>query len=142
MNQEPNYELLREAYAIIGGIPGNKIALRSIVSMKGPSLDCGTIACAAGWLGMHPKFQALGLEVVKDGLNLSFQGEPGWAYYAPLARTFNIDVVLAHRLFCTRGNFDHSEYDNRADKQVWLDRVHAYLEVHGQLTSQLEAAKA
>jgi hypothetical protein len=51
-----NYELLRDWYAIMDGIPDDLINLDSVIKQKGRSLSCGTIACAGGWMALHPTF--------------------------------------------------------------------------------------
>lgn len=142
---EPNYELLREAYAIIGGIPARLFDLDSIVSKHGPSPSCGTIACAGGWLAMHPKFQDIGLSLEpRHGYTgLAFKGESDY-FEDVLARVFNISVQDAGELFGTNGwsDYDHRISTNISHKKRWMARVRMYLEERGQLTSQLETAAA
>lgn len=46
------FDLLRDCAAIVGGIPEDKFNLGTY----GEATPCGTIACAAGWLCMHPVF--------------------------------------------------------------------------------------
>lgn len=55
-----NKEVVAEAHEIIDGIPEKAIRLSLWLTKRGQSLDCGTIACGAGWLSMHPKFMARG----------------------------------------------------------------------------------
>jgi|GEM_PF-1759375 len=137
----PKYELLKDAYAIIDGIPDKVVNLNHVVSEKGESLDCGTIACAAGWLGMHPKFNKLGLSVVQGGLggfrlhlDSGSAADNARAYSGQMAKVFNLPHADALKLFNAR------QYHERAggwraltDKQVWLRRVREYLKEEGQL---------
>lgn len=51
-------ENLEKAIAIIGAIPEAKIYLGQIKT------ECGTIACAAGWLASDPYFNAQGMGLV------------------------------------------------------------------------------
>jgi hypothetical protein len=61
-------ELLKEAYAIIDGIPEQAFDLEKIITDGGTSVGCGTVACAAGWLSIHPKFgKLLGADVTLNG---------------------------------------------------------------------------
>jgi len=131
---KPKYELLREAYAIIGGIPKDAFNLRSVINLHGKSLDCGTIACAAGWLAMHPKFNALGLCLAAgDRHSLQLQGEPIW-FDTAMSKVFGISERLAAELFgiALRG-------ETGSHKEIWLRRVRTYLGKRGQLTAQLKA---
>ena len=129
---KPKYNLLREAYAIIGGIPDNVIDLRSIQKVKGESLSCGTICCAFGWLGHHPKFQALGLRTVEHTWKkITLHGFPT-EYRLAAAELFDITEHEAVDLF---GMVFESRYDKDAsrglsDKQLWMYRVRRYLADH------------
>jgi hypothetical protein len=57
----PNFELLRDAFAIIDGIPKRAFDL-DMWRTKGAGPSCGTIACAGGWLAMHPAMNERGLK--------------------------------------------------------------------------------
>lgn len=126
----PNYELLKDAYAIIDGIPGRQISLHNVVTAKGPALDNGTICCAAGWLAHHPKFQALGLGFKRKHGHLSYRGRTyTGAFQYQMADLFNISHAVSTRLF------DAAQPEEEGtDKQVWLNRVVAFLSKHNQLT--------
>lgn len=139
MSTTPNFELLKDAYAIIGGIPENKFALHSILCKGGPEHPCRTIACAAGWLGLHPQFKALGYETTRNGDTL-YKGK-SMVYYESTRRLFDISQYDAKNLFCPRGL---SKYDapyrfirDTSDRDLWLCRVREYLREHGQLKEQL-----
>lgn len=137
-----NIKLLREAYAIIDGIPSERINLDRVASndrnggMISHKLgtvpeNCSTIACAAGWLGMHPEFRALGLVTTKHGY-ITWQGQ--MAFEGVLAHVFDCDVETAIELFEERTCYE----DNGAmsDKQVWQHRVRKYLKQHNALKSR------
>lgn len=136
----PNFKLLKDAYAIIGGIPQKAINLDEIQAKEGESLGCGTICCAAGWLGHHPKFRALGLGVEKgSGAPLLLDGKA--TYFADaLAEVFDISDSDAEDLFCSSYNLADAN-SGFTHKQIWLKRVRDYLKSHGQLKGQLAAAK-
>jgi hypothetical protein len=138
MNNKPNFELLKEAYSIIGGIPEDLIDLDKIVSTKGESLSCETICCAFGWLGFHPTFKALGLETLMYRNNIgrvSIHGNP--QDYDIIARDiFNISESEANKIFKQK-----TMYEKGSHKKVFLNRVRKFLSKHGQLKSQLKAKK-
>jgi hypothetical protein len=137
-----NYELLREAYAIIGGIPDEVFDLETIVKRRGDSLACGTICCAAGWLAHHPEFNARGLTV--EGRSLHWKGESHlWQWEVAIANVFGIGCETAEKLFGMRGygllgRKEVGVYSTLSDKELWLLRVRTYLERHGQTTRQLQ----
>lgn len=138
----PNYTLLGDAYAIIGGIPDEKFNLNTITMRKPKAtLGCGTIGCAMGWLGLHPDF--------KRKLNMTGpSGEHRWKvngkevrYYAEAAaELFSITVKEATNLFGYAGG---SNYDNAirrerkkrgfstTHKDLWLGRVRMFLDEKG-----------
>lgn len=130
----PNYELLKEAYAIIGGIPARKINLEAIITDRGPSLACGTIACAAGWLAMHPKFKDMGLGLNPHGGGLAVNGIHTM-FDTAMAQVFGITVGDAMDLFGTRhfSRFDSDLPQHLGDKALWKARVKAFLRAQGQL---------
>lgn len=129
---KPNFELLKDGYAIVGGIPDDKIDLAFVLDERGPTLDCGTICCAAGWLALHPRFQKLGVGLNKLG-EMTINGH--WSTYAHvMSSIFNIPYRTAEELFGRR-TVSESRNANRTltDKQVWLARVRKYLKQHDQL---------
>lgn len=141
MSDKPNFELLKEAYAIIGGIPAKQFDLSDVISERGPSLKCNTIACAAGWLALHPKMQeAADIHVEGHGIRSNLTGN-FIAYDIAMARLFNINPRVCDELFAPRGNGslgEDAEDDFKGtDKQLWQKRIRAYLRQHGQLKSQL-----
>lgn len=119
MIQTPNLDLLRDAYMIIDGIPDKSFNLMQVYSTRKVKADCGTIACAAGWLALHPDFQALGLKYSPDSFQLiSMQGvRNNVSYKYKLNKLFNIRVEDAQALFGGRRNSkfnsDHSRTVNK-----------------------------
>ena len=84
MMQAVHIERLRALYAMVAGIPEERIELETwrsrIVKPYDPnwskevtnkdllSQDCGTLACAVGWACAHPEFQKQGLRWVAWGI--------------------------------------------------------------------------
>ena len=139
-SSQPNFELLKDAYEIIDGIPARNIRL-SEWREKDRGASCGTIACAAGWLSLHPKFQALGLG---SGHDYGFGAEPvfdGRGGVSGMAALFNIRLAEAFDLFSDRNH--RLSYPSRiSDKKLFLSRVRNFLGAHGQLREQLEGGVA
>lgn len=96
-NKPIDLELVAKAHEIIDGIPDKVIDLKRFVSQCGESPDCGTIACGAGWLALHPYFKELGLTIPQskfggvirhtptglvndDALRMTFGGEHSEVY--------------------------------------------------------------
>lgn len=63
MNKQESITRLREAHAIIDGIPDVQFDLHDFSKndKKVNPHKCGTIACAGGWLAAHPYFKKFGL---------------------------------------------------------------------------------
>ncbi|CAG9229283.1 hypothetical protein [Burkholderia vietnamiensis] len=129
--KKPNFELLKDAYEIIDGIPEENLNLNAWRT-RNRGATCGTIACAAGWLTLHPKFQTLGLTVHGS------HGVPKYrdhTHYAALAALFEIETDDAEVLFKT------ALHDARkSHKEIFRERVRDFLEKHGQLKEQLAEA--
>lgn len=139
---KPNFTLLGDAYAIIGGIPAEKFDLNTITRRQaGATLGCGTIGCALGWLGLHPDF--------KRKLNMTGRpGEHRWKvngkeirYFAEAAgELFGITVTEATNLFGYSGCglYDSAIRRERKakglttrHKDLWLGRVRKFLDEKG-----------
>ena len=125
-----SYPRLRQAYAIIDGIPDERFNLSQIANSDDPN-HCGTIACAAGWLAMHPGFETLKLTPVCSNFFYA-EGEGGGNWWGEMANIFGISETCADLLFqCRR----HHEYEPKGakgmtDKQLWQARVHEFLDSH------------
>jgi hypothetical protein len=135
----PKYELLKEAYAIIGGIPDNVIDLNLIMRERGDSLACGTICCAAGWLAHHPTFQAIGLSMTDarftEHADLVYRGEE-LMYAQAMSKVFDMPERDVISLFSSRHYQSAIKVRGASrltDKDLWLARVRKYLADHGQL---------
>lgn len=122
-------ELLREAYAIIDGIPDELIAFGPPRRLKGPSLDNGTVCSPEGWLAQHPAFIERGLALSGDGMAVLFKGEGYFklsqAY--PMAQVFGIPLDEASRLFGLVSERSRIEGRVLTDKEVWQQRMREYL---------------
>ena len=122
-------ELLRDAFAIIDGIPDAAIRFGFPRSRKGPALDDGTVCSPEGWLAQHPQFAALGLRLSDDGTLILFDGE-GSANATPalpMARALDIPLDEAMRLFGAREEFTLNPDSPFTDKQLWQQRVREVL---------------
>lgn len=127
----PNFELLREAFAIIDGIPQEAFNLCAWTSKKGESLSCGTIACAGGWIARHPTFTRLGVSIDAGGDVVLDNGCSAGTY--ALAEVFSLNIykdeelIFASRGYHVGGYKDYDLTDSRrrllTDKQLWQRRV-------------------
>lgn len=140
MSDTPNYELLKDACAIIGGIPPAAISLDWNRSKEGLSLTEGTVFHPARWLALHPSFQELGLSVSENGKHILYQGQSfaGGAYSESLAQLFGLSAGDVVGLFAERGTRMGEANLNDSDKALWLRRVTSYLRSHGQLEQPAE----
>jgi hypothetical protein len=129
-----NYELLKEAYAIIDGIPKRRFNLNRIAVPKHKHDDgdkpmrarCGSIGCAIGWLAMHPTFNAMGLWVDRQGrLHL---GTETTDFVWAARYIFGLDSYDAIEIFT-----EASKYERGDHKSIWRTRVRSFLEQHHQL---------
>ncbi|HEY0844887.1 MAG TPA: hypothetical protein VGE12_05940 [Noviherbaspirillum sp.] len=140
MDSVINFELLKDAYAIIDGIPENAIALGPLQTARGESLDQGTICSPAGWLAQHPKFIALGLTLSEDGSRLLLEGDAqeGASTSEIMARMFAMPVPDADRLFGDGETYSLDRGDGLSDKRLWQHEVRDYLKEHDQLDAAFE----
>lgn len=131
----PNYKLLGDAYAIVGGIPEERFDLdtitRNTIGKNGDKFDCKTIGCAFGWLGLHPDFQPLMHPTVRPRSWTIGSEKFDW-YPEAAAALFDIEEDEATDLF---GGVGDSKYDEDigpvSDKQRWLKRVRMFLDEKG-----------
>jgi hypothetical protein len=96
---------------------------RTFVSSSA-EVNCGTIACAAGWLAINPEFEELGVEVCGNGAP-KFENETA---YSAMARLFGLPYAVAIGLFYIRGLEDYAKFGEEAmehltDRQLWLSRA-------------------
>lgn len=137
-----NIELLKDAIAIIDGIPAPRIVLDRWQSSGCVSDGWGgtkyrvvrhirsikpyTVACAAVWLSLHPQFRALKVRI------LSSSGEPYIPHkslygYGALAHLFDITPAMAAALFESRSVPERIRYSELDDKSLWLRRARVLL---------------
>lgn len=127
MSTTPDYELLKDAHAIIDGIPDAAIAFGKPCAARGRGLDDGTVCSPEGWLALHPTFTALGLAMPADDLALEYNGEL-LPPVSAMARVFRLPEDDAARLFGERDVFSTDGAATQAsDKQLWLTRARHYI---------------
>ncbi|MFP3609250.1 hypothetical protein SB778_03935 [Paraburkholderia sp. SIMBA_050] len=132
----PKFELLKDAYAIVEGIPEENFLLDTWRT-KDQGASCGTIACAGGWLTLHPKFRELGLSTDSYDFPNRFNHFPtfrGETHNKALATFFCITEDDADVLFRQRTRYEREG----TDKELFLRRLRSFLEKRGQLNEQLE----
>lgn len=126
-------ERIALAYEILSGIPEDNILLSAYVTEGDGTPTCGTIACGAGWLAMHPAFQAMGLrlEASRHGL-LSPNGllfpSLGEDYGSKSLSFIFGDTDTFYKLFASRGRglWDEKllqEMGCISDKELLLARL-------------------
>jgi hypothetical protein len=122
---------LRTLYAMMAGIPTNKVYLNhwkmngnhtKLVNSEALVHSCGTVGCILGFASAYPPFKAQGLTERVDGVPV-YRGYYG---YEAGAKFFGIGPYDAHALFGTTGHFNH--------KQVALQRIREFLLQHGAIT--------
>ncbi|HYD96538.1 MAG TPA: hypothetical protein VEC01_14510 [Noviherbaspirillum sp.] len=138
MDSTPNYELLKDAYAIIDGIPETAIDLDALCSARGETLEQGTICSPAGWLAQHPQFMALGLALAEDGTQLTVDGEPAADPSEALSRVLGLRTEDAQHLFGDRNTYTLGDDTGLSDKRLWQREVREFLKQHGQLDEEFE----
>lgn len=129
----PKFKLLKDAYAIVYGIPEDVIALDSLIKCKGDSLECGTVACAFGWLGMHPTFKKLMNPTPGYFPDWVINGETHVSYAQAAAALFGISPQDGRNLFSVAfGSRYDIRGDGRSDKARFLHRMKSFLKEQGQ----------
>jgi hypothetical protein len=134
-NTTTKYPLLREAYAIIDGVPDRVLDLAHW-SATGQPVDphrCGTLGCAAGLLAVHPAMNEAGLFADGDGTPIF---KDRWAFRALVGAFRTDDFFDTLDLFGQRGesSLDTPEAlaKHKTDKALWLYRVRAFLRSKGE----------
>jgi hypothetical protein len=140
METAPNFELIKDAYSIIDGIPETAIDLDRLVSARGETLEHGTVCSPAGWLAQHPQFNALGLTIADDDSRLLLSGEPpvDESQAVILARVFGLEPGDAEHLFADRSTYTLGDDSGLSDKRLWLREVREFLRQHGQVDEAFE----
>lgn len=148
-----NRERLQMAIDIIEAIPDSKIRLAQWVycgdyeALMHPTPDnqCGTVACAAGWLALSPAFRNMGLRL--DEIEYSYRNPDridearlflqdagssvlftGWD---ALAHIFGLSALEAYHLFNNVTAYERQNADSidgtLSDRQIWLERARTKL---------------
>ncbi|OWW20562.1 hypothetical protein AYR66_14755 [Noviherbaspirillum denitrificans] len=138
MDTAPDFELIKDAYAIIDGIPETAIDLDQLVSARGETLEHGTVCSPAGWLAQHPAFNAAGLTLSDDDSRLQLSGEEPRDPAAILAQVFRLQPMDARHLFADRMTYTLGDDSGLSDKRLWLREVREFLKQHGQLDADFE----
>ncbi len=113
-------EALKDAYAILAGIPAKKFVaelskywVRDVPWEEtlevAPEISCGTLGCAAGWLTLHPKFANPNSDGLDDRLEY-------------LSRLLEIDDLEEDSLFSARCGRLTSGFDLEVPKS-WSDKA-------------------
>ncbi len=133
-----NRERLLRAYEIIDGIPDSKFNLNDFVIQTGKgSLKCGTIACAAGWISLHPEFSPL----LNPEQHMTNTGMAKWSrqqfnivdrlgvlrktssYFNAMAYLFNLSDLESLHLFGMPADYEIGSNH----KEMWQNRVKSLL---------------
>jgi hypothetical protein len=137
-------ELFKDAIAAIDGIPDARLKLnrwqcgsgyesfssRPRIVTRTERITCDTIACAGGWLALHPLFRARGLRPEAfNGIPTIGRGDRKSEGSRALAILFGISGVEANTLFCYRTVEEHTDpkTKNLSDRQIWLRRAKEFL---------------
>lgn len=121
----PNMELLKDAYAILGGIPDSVLNLNTIRTDKPtPEVpECGSICCGMGWLAQHPDFNKVGLSMNAEH-TLTYKNHQV-SYTTAAGRLFGVTDSEAESMF---GMF--YGMGQQSHKKVLLDRIMKVLVKH------------
>lgn len=131
-----NVPRFKRAIEIIEALPDSQLNLKTwqksyerekyIISSE--QATCGTIACAAGWLALHPEMQAQGLSAGYCGQPIYRDGDARAIQFNALQLFFDIRDVDADWLFESRTVYEHSgDRAQLTDKQIWLQRAKNFL---------------
>lgn len=127
MTTSADYELLKDAYAIVDGIPEAAIAIGLPCSKIGPTLSEGTVCSPEGWLALHPSFIELGLSISADGRSLEFNGEQE-SVASAMAKVFRMPEEEAAQLFGGRtADIGDESNSSMSDKQFWQMRIRHHI---------------
>jgi hypothetical protein len=142
----PNFELLKDAYQIIEGVPTENVDMSSWFSQY-RGLSAATNASPAGWLALHPTMNASGLHAGANGVRLV--RTPTHKHYenswVALGLFFGIGMDDVVFLFSPRNNFEDGDVfgdtGHFTDKTLFLARLRHFLKRHCQLSFQIEARR-
>ncbi|MFW6855296.1 hypothetical protein ACODYM_28815 [Burkholderia gladioli] len=134
----PNFELLRDAFAIIDGIPDQAFRLDAWVKRRGDALDCGTIACAGGWLAQHPKFTRMGLTLNFSGdfarpeLHNRARDYQALSQMFSLRRGDEVDIFAPRHTGYKDDELSLSQHYALSDQKLWKRRVLRLFQEYGE----------
>jgi hypothetical protein len=133
-----NFERMNQAIAIIKDIPDDQLSLlywqhepeaeNETFARDMAQTNCGTLACAAGWLSLHPAMQEQGLFADRDGEPIHLLGTKRRYGFNALAQFFDLLISEAEGLFGQRQEGEGGE--EMTDKQVWLLRAENLIAQH------------
>jgi hypothetical protein len=150
MHADPYFERLSEAYAVVDGIPDHQITLdieqisiaqdmQSIGVSEGrylePSNWDALVLTPDMWLSLCPPYIDIVWPLFEN--RESYGVEAFWRiegrltsrFELAMAHLFNLSHDDAEEIFGMRSD---DEADSRSDKQVFLDRITAFLQYNGQ----------
>jgi hypothetical protein len=145
----PNFNLIRRAAEILDGIPKKHFDLNNIIRTANEDawssrplkatpafVECGAVGCAMGWLGMHPEFNALGLQVAPYTAR---RGEVLWhghatKYALAAMDIFSLTYDEASALFDSKEDsiYDDLDAGGQSSKKVFKNRIRQFLYDHNQ----------
>lgn len=140
-----DFAFLREMAAVIDGIPPERFNLNVIATAGSPNdpvaaSGCGTIACALGWIALHPAARARGVRA-KGSHHLQLHGK-----LAPLhevaTHLFGLGYEDGKGLFRSAGGSLIGKFPNpngAEHKDIFRKRVTAFLARHGQTSADCRA---
>lgn len=139
-----NVERLRTLYAIIAGIPDERVDLDNWRNKK--ELDCGTIACAVGWACSYPKFVKQGLSLFGTTPTFDTAGRTYVGWYA-VEKFFGLTQGESAALFLKSPGRYHlggiginsPEDAGLSDKRRVLRRIRHLLLNNGYITKERSA---
>jgi hypothetical protein len=129
-----NVERFKKAIELIEKTPDEQINLRvwqkagrNRVTSRAQA-NCGTIACAAGWIALDPEMQ-------EEGMSVGDFGQPIYPYrgqhldgFDALQYFFDIRDVEVDYLFESRRNSELvNGLEKYSDRNIWLRRAHNLL---------------
>ncbi len=121
----PNFELLRDAAAVLDGIPEKRFTMGLNCLYGGvheayKTSACGSIACGLGWLAIHGGFGFSAEDL--DGVNYSYVA----------ADAFKIHRDQAFSLFTGHGGGKYDLDFTGTDKALLRHRIVSFLREHNQ----------
>ncbi len=137
MSKRIKFELLREACAIIDGIPARHLDLKLVVNEQALARkfdrSCGALGCSIGWITLHPEFQRRFRVSPMDGWSISIRGRSHQTYTDVANVMFGLDYEEARSLFAPRNCSSLDAPGSKAsDKAMFKNRVRKFFAQHGQ----------